>query len=405
MQETWKTYKLGEIVDNIFSGGTPNTTISDYWDGDYSWLSSGETRNKYIVKTEKKITEKGIKESSTRLGLQNDIVIASAGQGFTRGQTSYLLIDTYINQSLLAVRSNPDIISSKFLFFNLSTRYFELRNLSDDNSSRGSLTTKLLKILEVSLPSLQTQNKIAEILSSLDDKIELNNQMNQTLEEMAQAIFKEWFIDFKFPGSDGELVDGLPTGWRMGKVGNLIKILNGFAFKSKDFKVNGKYGVIKIKNISNGKVDIENTQFVDDAVDRFRVQGNDVLIAMTGAEVGKIGIVPKNDKDLFLNQRVGKFQSILEENKWYTYLFLTSPIIQNLLFNTASGSAQPNISGSQIENLDILLPDNVILNDFNKIVNELFTRINQNDFNNYVLKGLRDSLLPKLMSGKIDVKQ
>ena len=115
---TLKKYTLGEVTESIFSGGTPATTNQNFWNGDLQWLSSGETRNRYINETEKSITKEGAINSSTRLALPDDVVIASAGQGFTRGQTSYSLIETYVNQSLIVLRANPSIINSKFLFFN-----------------------------------------------------------------------------------------------------------------------------------------------------------------------------------------------------------------------------------------------------------------------------------------------
>lgn len=197
----WKKYKLGEISETIFSGGTPSTTNSDYWNGDLNWLSSGETNNKFIIKTIKKITELGVRESSTRLAKKGNVVIASAGQGYTRGQVSYCLIDTYINQSLISIRVNEKSINSKFLFYNLNNRYEELRQISDSSSSRGSLTTKDFKELNILIPNIETQKEIASILSSLDEKIEINQQMNETLEAIAQTIFKEWFVDFEFPES------------------------------------------------------------------------------------------------------------------------------------------------------------------------------------------------------------
>ena len=143
----WVETTLGEVVDRIFSGGTPNTRKSEYWGGEYNWLSSGETGSNYIRKTVKTITKIGAKNSSTRLSLKGDIVIATAGQGNTRGQVSYMCIDSYINQSIIAVRGNKNLLHNKWLYFNLSNRYKELRFISESNSIRGSLTTKMLNSL------------------------------------------------------------------------------------------------------------------------------------------------------------------------------------------------------------------------------------------------------------------
>ena len=128
--EGWRKIVLGEVAEKIFSGGTPNTRKSEYWNGNYNWLSSGETRSRYINDTTKSITKKGIDNSSTRLALKNDIVIATAGQGNTRGQSSFLKIDTYINQSLIAVRGLKNMISNRWLFYNISLRYYELQSIN-----------------------------------------------------------------------------------------------------------------------------------------------------------------------------------------------------------------------------------------------------------------------------------
>lgn len=190
MPKKWKKVKLGDIADTIFSGGTPNTSNQEYWNGKYNWLSSGETNQKFIYDTKKKITKQAILESSTRLGEKGDIVIASAGQGNTRGQTSLLKIDTYINQSIICIRINSRLADNIWVFYNLRNRYSELRQISDSTSSRGSLTTKIIKDLEIVMPILDEQQSISKLLLTIDNKIELNNKMSKTLEEVAQLIFK-----------------------------------------------------------------------------------------------------------------------------------------------------------------------------------------------------------------------
>ena len=189
----WKIKTLSALC-SIFSGGTPSTKNSDYWNGDISWLSSGETRNNFITDTERKITLSGVKNSSTRLAKKEDIVVASAGQGNTRGQVSLCLIDTYVNQSVIVLRTKKEIFP-KFLFYNLKSRYVELRRLSDSHSSRGSLPKNVLSTVQVLIPSLYDQQKIAKILYDLDMKIQNLQNQNKTLEQIAQTVFKSWFVD------------------------------------------------------------------------------------------------------------------------------------------------------------------------------------------------------------------
>ena len=142
--------QIGE-VSKIYSGGTPNTSEASYWNGGINWLSSGETRNQFILNTEKKISNEGVSNSSTKKAFCFDTVIASAGQGLTRGQTSMLLTDTYINQSVIVV--HPDERYRIAIYCNLGERYDELRNLSDSSSIRGSITTGIVSDLEMPLCS------------------------------------------------------------------------------------------------------------------------------------------------------------------------------------------------------------------------------------------------------------
>lgn len=142
---------VDECCERVYSGGTPSTGKSDYWNGSLPWLSSGETRSRFIIATEKFITEKGAGDSSTKKAFIGDIVMASAGQGFTRGQTSMLLLDTYVNQSVVVM--HPKQNYSSYLLFMLASSYNKLRSWSDSSSTRGSMSGSLLKTFE--LPELE----------------------------------------------------------------------------------------------------------------------------------------------------------------------------------------------------------------------------------------------------------
>ncbi|QKJ26539.1 type I restriction/modification system, specificity subunit [Aliarcobacter cibarius] len=433
-----KSDKLSNLVDKIFSGGTPSTSNEKYWNGQYSWLSSGETGNKFINSTEKSITKLGIDNSSTKLALKNDIVIASAGQGKTRGQTSFCNIDTYINQSVVAIRTNEKILDSKWLFYNLSSRYEEMRSLSDSHSIRGSLTTKLLGIMEIEYPELETQKKIAHILSTLDEKIELNRKMNQTLEEMAQTIFKSWFVDFdpvhakanceseaeleniaKELGISKEILDlfpsefiesemgMIPKGWEATELSQICKIQSGYAFKSAWWQDTG-VKVIKIKNIDGNRVNTLDCECVSEEIatknSNFKLSSGDFLIAMTGATVGKVGVIYTSDEEYLLNQRVGRFQPIKYYDE-YVKIFASSSKFFESIQGQAQGSAQPNISAREIETVKIIKPNNEIMKVFSSLLNPFFSKILEHQGEIQTLEKTRDTLLPKLLSGEIDVSE
>lgn len=183
----WKIDNIGGLSDKIFSGGTPNTSTEEYWNGALNWFSSGETRNALIIETEKKITATGVKNSSTRLSVAGDILIASAGQGHTRGQTSLNTIDTYINQSVVCIRPIKSSYST-WLYFNLSSRYTEMRAISDSHSIRGSLTTKLISSMKVASPTDELISLFDINCSVFISKIKNNLELSRELKKLRDTL-------------------------------------------------------------------------------------------------------------------------------------------------------------------------------------------------------------------------
>lgn len=184
----WTATCIGDTCQAIFSGGTPSTQAANYWGGDIPWLSSGETRNTFIVETEKTITPDGVKNSSTRVARAGCTVIAGAGQGHTRGQASFLTFDSYINQSVVALAANPKLSSDLFLFFDLERRYDEFRQLSDSHSSRGSLTTRLLAGVRCILPPHELVVAFDEVVQPLVAQITANLRQSRTLASLRDTL-------------------------------------------------------------------------------------------------------------------------------------------------------------------------------------------------------------------------
>ncbi|MCI5050870.1 MAG: restriction endonuclease subunit S [Candidatus Pacebacteria bacterium] len=256
--EGWVETTLDKITESIFSGGTPNTKEDKYWGGEYSWLSSGETGKKNIYKTIKKITKEGAENSSTRLARKGSVVMATAGQGNTRGQVSFLHIDTYINQSIICITGKENKLDNRWLFYNLSNRYSELRALSESNSVRGSITTSMLKShFSILLPPLPEQRAIADVLSSFDDKIELLREQNKTLEKTAQTIFKEWFGKYS-----ADRPNELPEGWRVGKLNEIIENIKDTLTPGNDL-IGRKY--IPIDEIPMKRIGLDSYKPIEDA--------------------------------------------------------------------------------------------------------------------------------------------
>lgn len=278
------------------------------------------------------------------------------------------------------------------------------------SSGRQRAQVPVLENLIMPVPvNLSDQRKIAGILSALDAKIENNNKINANLEAQAEALFKSWFVDFT-PFKDQPFVDSelgsIPQGWKVGKLGDYCEVKSGYAFKS-SWWTNKGYKIIKIKNISeNGDINLNDCSCVlpenCDKAKNFIANTGDIVIAMTGATIGKFNIIPKIDEKFYINQRVGKFflgEKPIEKVP-YIYCFLKQENISTQIIQKGQGSAQPNISGADIESIPMLTPMSIILK-YNKMCQPLFEKILSNRLESKKLSALRDTLLPKLMSGEI----
>ncbi len=345
---------------------------------------------------------------------------------------------------------------SYFVYYLLSS--LGLENMNTDAAVPG-LNRDNAHRLEIKIPnSIEKRINLVEPLIKLDQKIHLNNQINQSLETIAQAIFKSWFIDFDpvrakiaakqndedpelaamcaisgkseeelqqmseddfaelqataalFPDElvESELGD-VPKGWEVGCVEDIATAKGGYAFKGSQFVKKG-YPVIKIKNITgDGEVDIQGTQCIEEKIARtaakFMLHDCDLVMAMTGATVGKIGLVNTHGKSIYLNQRVAKFESEKFGGKISYFLFclFNRKEYFEQIVGTAQGSAQPNISSSGIESTSIIVPNFELINLFIKNTDSIFQYWLKNGSTNNFLNQIRDTLLPKLLSGEIDV--
>lgn len=313
-----------------------------------------------------------------------------------------------------------------FYLFN----FLKCLDLTKLNSGTGvpSMTFNSYYDLKVKLPDLPTQKSIAKVLSDLDAKIELNNRINRELEAMAKTLYDYWFVQFDFPvrtlsGVEGykssggkmvynaELKREIPEGWVAGCFGDYCSSTGGFAFKSSWWTDKG-VSVVKIKDIQEDySIDISQLAKVDlldkKVDDKFKAKPGDVLIAMTGATIGKYAIVPITDSPVYVNQRVGYFNLGSNPTKRLPFLInsLSQKYFREVVFSIAGGAAQPNISNEQINSIPLLIPYKSVIDSYNEKFSSVYKTILNNQRQNQHLTALRDWLLPMLMNGQVTVRQ
>jgi type I restriction enzyme S subunit len=333
-------------------------------------------------------------------------------------------------QRVITLRGKPDLLDNTFLKFLLQSN-----EVQEDLRSRGTGTTVVgirqseLRKVSLTLPPLAEQKAIAAVLGALDDKIELNRRMNATLEAMARALFQSWFVDFDpvrakqegrkpagmddataalFPDSFWESELGeIPMGWMATTLGACIGFCSGFAFKSQDWQESG-IPVVKIGSVKPGIIDLTQVSYVSEEIAeqaaRYRLTTGDILIGMTGY-IGEVGLVPPSDNPPLLNQRVGKFvmQKPGTESLAFWYCTTRQPEFRAFVEARSHGTAQANVSGEAIMEFPLIGPNPVILDAFNRECRPMLDRILSNHAESRILAALRDTLLPKLLSGELSV--
>jgi type I restriction enzyme S subunit len=327
---------------------------------------------------------------------------------------------------LLTLIPQKDKLDVDFLFYNL-----KLNRQNGTGSGQPQITIPEISEKIISVPPLLTQQKIASVLSALDSKIELNNRINAELEAMAKTLYDYWFVQFDFPfdfaqgkpnangkpykSSGGKMVWNeelkreIPEGWENGTFANYCPSTGGFAFKSNWWTDKG-VAVAKIKDIQeNYTLDTSDLARVDisdkEIDDKFLAKPGDVLIAMTGATVGKYAIVPITDYPIYVNQRVGYFNLGIDPSQKLPFLInsMNQSYFRNAIFTLANGAAQPNISNEQINSIQLLIPEDKLINTFNEMFQPYYKKILNNQLENQKLTELRDWLLPMLMNGQVKV--
>lgn len=387
MNFNWDNKKIGDIVD-IRRGASPRPIHNFLSTKGMPWVKIADATSdpsRYIWGTNEYIINEGVSKS-VKVDPETLIVSNSA----TPGLPKIMKIEACVHDGWL-VFSNYRGVTRDFLYY----KFIDIRRMLV-NQANGSvfqnLKTDIVRDFNIKIPSIDVQNRIVNILSKLDEKIELNSAINKNLLQQSLYIFET-------------LINSTS---KDGCIGDYCTLKSGFAFKSKWWQDSG-IPVIKIGSINQDYLNLSNCSHVSEdkisLAKDFIVSGGDLLIAMTGATIGKFTMVPKMHKTILVNQRVGKF--FLGENPInkipFIYCTLKQPEIISEIINRGQGSAQPNISASDIMSIPCGIPQTDEINNFNLQTAPMFELIINNQFENLILAKTRDLLLPRLMSGEIDI--
>ena len=391
----WKKVKLGEICERVTSGGTPKANVSSYYNPPtIPWLKTKEVNYCRITETENYISEEGLKNSSAKLISPNSVIIAMYGQGDTAGRIAINKIPLATNQACCNLTIDKSKADYEFIYYQLCTLYDKLVSLKA-GAAQPNLNARIIKNLEIIMPSLPIQHRIASILSRYDSLIENYRKQIKLLEEAAQRLYKEWFIDLRFPGHENtKIVDGVPEGWEKKKLHEIAEVVMGSSPKS-EFYNNDKQGLPFHQGVGS-----YGTRFVDDNVYSTSItrlaEPNSILFSVR-APVGRLNITKNKiiiGRGLAAMNHKDGFQSFL------FYMLKERFFMDNIIGN---GSIFASISKVELLDQEFIVPPMKTIKAFESLASKLDKKIQGVDTQLRLLTEARDRLLPKLMSGEITI--
>ena len=407
--EEWKEYKLGDITSKIGSGATPKGGKESYLGGDIALI-----RSQNIL--DLAFTNSGLayinKDQASKLNnvevKENDILLNITGDSVARACiVPQKILPARVNQHVAIIRGN-DIVDNKYLLYYLQHIKPYLLSLSQGGATRNALTKKMLEDLDIKVPSKNVQNIIVSVLSSLDDKIELNRRINENLEQQAQALFKSWFVDFE-PFKKCEFIESelgiIPKGWRVIPISEIFNFQEGPGIRNWQYVNNNGTKFINIRCINNNIINVSNANMISNEEAQgkyahFMLNENDIVMSCSGT-LGRSAIVLKEYLPLCLNTSVIRFTPKIERQLGLLYGYLGSSLFLNKQMELATGSAQVNFGPTHLKEMSIAVPNDDILNNFSDIVNSMIIKKKAIISEIIHLNNLRDTLLPKLMSGEL----
>lgn len=399
----WKKVKLGEICERVTSGGTPKANVSSYYNPPtIPWLKTKEVNYCRITETENYISEEGLKNSSAKLISPNSVIIAMYGQGDTAGRIAINKIPLATNQACCNLTIDKSKADYEFIYYQLCTLYDKLVSLKA-GAAQPNLNARIIKNLEIIMPSLPIQHRIASILSRYDSLIENYQKQIKLLEEAAQRLYKEWFVDLHFPGHENtKIVDGVPEGWEKKKVGEIGTVITGKTpSTSNKENYGGSIPFITIPDMHTGIYPVSSVFLSEKGAEsqskKYIPQG-----ALIVSCIGTAGLVCITKERCQSNQQINSL--ILDDKEMLHYMYFVFLSLKEHLNNIGSnGATMTNVNKSKFEGIDIVVPSSCIIRDFSQRTTPYFENIKSLQSQLRLLTEARDRLLPKLMSGEITI--
>ena len=425
MANDWYTKSLADLIE-IIGGGTPKTSVTDYWNGEIPWLSVVDfnTDNRWVSKTEKHITELGLKESSTVMLRSRDIIISARG---TIGAIAQLTRPMAFNQSCYGIRGIDGVTDTDFIYYTLKHAVTGLKKIAH-GAVFDTITRDTFKVIEVLIPPLVEQKRIASLLGALDDKIEIIGKINQRLEATARALFQSWFVDFDpvrakldgrkpfgideltsdlFPDTfqDSEL-GNIPKGWTIKPVGEVVDCVGGGTPSTAELKYweGGTHHWTTPKDFSSLQSPIllnTDRKLTDAGIAKISsgLLPAGTLLLSSRAPVGYLAIA---SMPVAINQGF----IALKCNEYASNYFMLNWCQSNMpeIESRATGTTFAEISKQNFRPIRVVLPSKNLMSAFTGKVEPLYEQITANLRQSQTLASLRDTLLPKLLSGELSVE-
>ena len=385
MKCEWKRCTIGDL-GRIITGKTPNTKVTEYWDGNIPFVTPKDLQGtKHIDCTERSITSNGLDAVKGSTLPANSVCVSCIGNiGYTGITTQKCVTNQQINAIVVNKCNNFD-----FVYYLLRNLWSYFKNYEGQSTTLSILNKTQFSKIGITIPDLETQKKIAKVLSALDDKIELNNQINKNLEEQANALFERQFINN----------DNLPVNWTQGSLLDIADYLNGLAmqsFRPSDNEIG--LPVLKIKELRQGLCD-DNSELCSPSIkSEYIVHDGDVIFSWSGSLLvdlwcgGTCG----------LNQHLFKVTSN-KYDKWYYYLWTKHHLKHFIGVASDKATTMGHIKRGDLLNAKVLIPSERDYKSMSSIFKPIIEKIVTNRIENRKLALIRDAILPKLMSGEIDV--